>query len=71
MNSTMDYCFLGSFALVGLSFVLSRGTSPFSEIDCSTYDKRRARRIAGLIAFVAAVLVFFIGMLAGMVAMNR
>jgi len=61
--NTMVY-YLGSLALFGFSSVLFRGTSPFLPIDCSTYERRRARRVVGVILLIGGALVLGIGLLA-------
>jgi len=60
----MAYYLSGAIALFGLAFILIRGTSPFADIGCSTYDKLRARRAVALVLSIAATFISIIGMLA-------
>jgi hypothetical protein len=66
--NTMVVFYLGSSVLFGLAVILIRGTSPFSQIGSSTFDKRRNRRVVGTMLIVMAVLSFLIGVMAQMIS---
>jgi hypothetical protein len=56
METAMTY--FGAMALFGLSAVLIKGTSPFSDASCAEYiGRQKRRRIGQLILFIASIIM--------------
>jgi hypothetical protein len=68
MNTMAFY--LGALALGGFSVILIRSASPYSLSGCSVYERKRNRRLIGVILLVVATLFLGIGGLAQFVSSN-
>jgi hypothetical protein len=53
--------YIGSGVLVGISIMLCHETSPFSDGGCSSYEKKRMRRLIGRVLLIAAVFCLCLG----------
>ena len=56
--------YLGSSVLFGLAAILIRGTSPFSPVGSSTYERKKKRWVMGMILLIGAAFALGIGVLA-------
>jgi O-antigen/teichoic acid export membrane protein len=56
--------FLVATGLVGFCAVLMRGTAPYSGEGGSDYEKRKTRRLLGILLLVAGAICFGIALLA-------
>jgi hypothetical protein len=61
-------CFYLGLGLLGLSAFFIKGTSPYSSSGGSRYERRRQRRLVGMVLLVMAVLLSAFGMLIQYVA---
>jgi hypothetical protein len=55
---------VGSFVLLGIAFLLIRDSSPISDCGAADYERRRTRRVLGMIVSIMAALCLVIALLA-------
>ena len=53
--------YMGAAALVVLALVLIKKTSPYSRVGGRAYERKKFRRMLGLIFFIMAVLALGVG----------
>ena len=63
--------YLGSIALFGISVTLIKGASPYSQLSCIAYEKKRKHRLVGQILLVMATLALGIGALSQVVSSSH